>query len=565
MPGAISSLAGVKRALLAIACAACLGASAAPAGAAPLPNVVADDLAPRSGTKDVRRIAFADGEGVRLSGRGSVMRRLPHTPWSLSLDVRPAPESEVVIESGASKLVLTVDENGVTSVRAPGLPATALPPESFAGRGWRHLEIAGGGDPLLAIDGEEFENDLEVGESVRIRVTAGSAQATALIGTRREDRRAALLHRLAELHARTPLGRFPVGIGTSDSLLRFTRDWTDGFWPGSLWLAADLTGPAAPFADWARVSTDRHRGREGDAIHDQGFRYLTSSAAAHDRLCRTARQRSSGACKRLRESAVKAANTLLALAADNEAVGTIPTVSREGVCRRCASPDESETIIDSLMNLGLLAWTYRERRDPRYREVALRHARRVEELLVRPDGGTAQSVIASRIDGHVVSVGTRQGYSDTSTWARGQGWALYGLADLGARLRDRASLATAERVAEYVDDRLPGSGIPLYDYDAPAPAPIDTSAGVITAAGALRLAAACESLARACEESPARWRSLGLKMLRGSLARVRRLPPIGMLGEQVYSLGGGATWDDEGEYAFGLHYAFDAIRRERAG
>jgi hypothetical protein len=52
-------------------------------------------------------------------------------------------------------------------------------------------------------------------------------------------------------------------------------------------------------------------------------------------------------------------------------------------------------------------------------------------------------------------------------------------------------------------------------------------------------------------------------MLRASLARVDRLPPIGMLGEQVYSLGGGATWDDSGEYVFGLHYAFDAIRRER--
>jgi hypothetical protein len=173
-------------------------------------------------------------------------------------------------------------------------------------------------------------------------------------------------------------------------------------------------------------------------------------------------------------------------------------------------------------------------------------------------------VIASRVDGHVVSVGTRQGYSDTSTWSRGQGWALYGLADLGARLRDRASLATAERVAAYVAGRLPASGIPPYDYDAPAPAPIDTSAGMITAAGALRLAAACESVARACEDGP-RWRSLGLRMLRASLTRVRRLPPIGMLGDQVYSLGGGATWDDDGEYAFGLHYAFDAVRRERAG
>jgi hypothetical protein len=214
------------------------------------------------------------------------------------------------------------------------------------------------------------------------------------------------------------------------------------------------------------------------------------------------------------------------------------------------------------MNVGLLIWVGRERGDARYREVALRHARRVEQLLVREDGSTAQSVIASRTDGHVISTGTRQGYSDTSTWARGQGWALYGFADTAARLRDPGLLAAAERVGGYVARRLPASGIPFYDYDAPAPAPIDTSAGMITAAGALRLAQACEALR--CSTGAARWQELGERMLRASLGRVDRLPPIGMLGEQVYSLGGNSTWDDRGEYVFGLHYALDAIRRESA-
>jgi unsaturated chondroitin disaccharide hydrolase len=537
----------VKRLLLALAVLTCIGSAAAPASAAPLPNVVADDLAPARGTKLVRAIRLPDGRGVRLAARGRVTRALPRQPWSLSVDLRPAPGGTLVLDFGESRLVLRESE---------------LPDASFAGRGWRHIEIAGGDDPLVTIDGQPIEPNLLLGDSVTIRVAKGSAQATGLVATRRDDRRAALLHRLAELHARTPLGRFPVGIGDDDQRLRFTRDWTDGFWPGMLWLAADLTGPSAPFADWGRAATDRHRGRERDPIHDQGFRYLLSSAATHDRECRGP-ARTSTFCKRLRESAVKAANTLLELAADNEAVGTIPTVARDGVCRRCASPDEGETIIDSLMNLSLLGWVWRERDDERYRELALRHARAVERLLVRSDGSTAQSVVASRVDGHVVSVGTRQGYSDTSTWARGQGWALYGFADVGARFRDRGLLAAAERVAGYVAGRLPASGIPAYDYDAPPPAPIDTSAGTITAAGALRLAAACETLPRACQDGP-RWRQLGLRMLRASLGRVNRLPPIGMLGDQVYSLGGSSTWDDRGEYVFGLHYALDAVRRERA-
>jgi hypothetical protein len=185
----------------------------------------------------------------------------------------------------------------------------------------------------------------------------------------------------------------------------------------------------------------------------------------------------------------------------------------------------------------------------------------VERLLVRPDGSTAQSVIASRLDGHVVSVGTRQGYSDTSTWARGQGWALYGFADMAARFRDRGLLSAAERVAGYLAARLPESGVPPYDFDAPPPAPTDTSAGMITAAGALRLADACAALDEPCE---ARLLRLGLRLLEASLRRVTRLPPIGVLGDQVYSLGGSSTWDDRGEYVFGLHYALDAIRRERS-
>ena len=540
--------------------AACL--TAAPAGAAPLPQVVADDLAPARASDEVRRLRLPDGEGARLGPRGSIARTLPARTWALSLDLRPAPNSTVVLDVG-EPIRFDTDAGGALTVRVPGLPPAPLLESTWRPGGWRHIEMSAGGQQFLNVDDQAFAPEFEPEQRVVLRVVKGSAKATGLVATRWSDRRGVLLHRLAELHARTPLGRFPLGIGESDSLLRFARDWTDGFWPGMLWLAADMTGPSAPFADWARVATDRHRGRERDRIHDQGFRYLLSSAAAHDREC-GGRARGSSACKRLRASAIGAADTLLDLAAGNEAVGTIPTFAAGGPCRRCGSPEESETIVDSMMNLGLLGWAWRERGQPRYREVALRHARALEPLLVRADGSTAQSVVASRTDGRVITTGTRQGYSDTSTWARGQGWAVYGYADTAARFRDRGLVAVAERAAGYVATRLPASGVPPYDYDAPAPAPTDTSAGVITAAGALRLAQACETLRGACDSDASRWRRLGVRMLNASLGRVSRQPPIGMLGDQVYSLGGSQAWDDRGEYSFGLHYAFDAIRRERS-
>jgi hypothetical protein len=55
---------------------------------------------------------------------------------------------------------------------------------------------------------------------------------------------------------------------------------------------------------------------------------------------------------------------------------------------------------------------------------------------------------------------------------------------------------------------------------------------------------------------------LGERMLESSLAGVRAEPPLGLLGGQVFSLGGSQTWDDSGEFIFGLDYALEAVRRK---
>jgi unsaturated chondroitin disaccharide hydrolase len=180
---------------------------------------------------------------------------------------------------------------------------------------------------------------------------------------------------------------------------------------------------------------------------------------------------------------------------------------------------------------------------------------------VRDDGSTAQAVDVRRSDGAVERIHTKQGYSDSSTWARGQGWAVYGFAETAESLHDAGLLAVAERAAGFVESRLPASGIPLYDYDAPPGSPIDTSAGVITAAGLLHLDAACRSMPGSCHGQE-RWRPLAKRMLAASLKRAGRRPPLGFLGSQVYALGGKHTWDDSGEFGFGLDYALEAIDME---
>lgn len=563
------------RPALALALAACLAAalaSASPAGAVqglgPLPGAIVDDMAPplggwsRSGTTELGRVALRDGSGLRLSGSGSIRRRLPSRPWSLSLDLRLGEDAALVLEVGPDRLILTRGDTDELLVRGAGVSADLPPVEGWASGGWRHLEVVGGTSTTLSIDGKELENGIRPGAAISLRAARGDVRLTGMVATRRDDRRALLLHRLAELHARTPPGRFPVGVGDDDGVLRFTRDWTDGFWPGMLWRAYDLTR-APLFREWALYATIRHLGREDERVHDQGFRYLESSAAAHDRVC-GGRSPPKNRCEQLRKSALAAADVLVAMAAENPGTETIPTVGAESSCRACA-PGEVETVVDSMMNLGLLQWASAEAKLPAYGRTAVSHALAVQRLLVRGDGSTRQGVRTVRADGAVVAYDKRQGLSAESTWARGQAWAVYGFAQTGAAYRRPDLVAQAERLAVYVSENLPANPVPRYDYDAPAGAPADTSAGVITAAGLFRLAAACKRFTDTCRSGAPRWERLAARMLDAALRGVKRQPPLGMLTSQVYSLGGSATWDDSGEYAFGLDYALEAIRRRLAG
>ncbi len=347
----------------------------------------------------------------------------------------------------------------------------------------------------------------------------------------------------------------------ADGSFRFHSGWTRGFWPGALWQAADLTPGSGIFGRWALDATLANFGAERTDTHDLGFMYGRSSVAAYERLCaRASPQAPRPTCAKLRRSALTAADSLVALARTNQAAGMIPTRSRS-LCRGCATLDEADTIIDSMMNLSLLLWAAGE--SPAragYSDVAVRHAYGVGTHLVRPDGSTAQSVHTNRADGAVLGVHTHQGASDTSTWARGQSWAIYGFADTALRARSPELLGVAERTAGFVAARDPTGAVPPYDYDAGPVAPTDTSAGVIAAAGMLRLEEACRTLG-GCPGQGRRWGNLGERLLDSSLAAARSEPPLGRLDGQVFSLGGSQTWDDSGEFVFGLDFGLEAVRR----
>jgi hypothetical protein len=252
-----------------------------------------------------------------------------------------------------------------------------------------------------------------------------------------------------------------------------------------------------------------------------------------------------------------AARELVALERSNAAAGTIPT-----------NPHSGNTIIDSMMNIAILPWASRVTGNPVYARVALRHAQVVASLLVRRDGSTAQSVNFDRATGSVLYVSTHQGLSDSSTWSRGQGWAVYGFASAAVDLHSAALLRVALRTAGYVARRLPAGGIPRWDYDAPAGAPVDVSAGVITAAGLMHLVAACQSFPGVCGGGgggAGRWRALAQRMLAAALTRASAQPPLGLLRDQVLNERGRGCWCNGGELIFGLTYALEAEKLLRGG
>ena len=137
---------------------------------------------------------------------------------------------------------------------------------------------------------------------------------------------------------------------------------------------------------------------------------------------------------------------------------------------------------------------------------------------------------------------------------------MYGFAVDALELRSRSLLRVGERLAAYVATHLPPGGVPRWDYDAPAGAPLDVSAGVITSAGLFHLATACHAMRGVCRQTPASWRALGRRMLSAALAHVSSRPPLGFLGSQELNQHAQGCWCNGAELTFGLSYALEAVR-----
>ncbi|OCH85221.1 d-4,5 unsaturated-glucuronyl hydrolase-like protein [Obba rivulosa] len=155
-----------------------------------------------------------------------------------------------------------------------------------------------------------------------------------------------------------------------------------------------------------------------------------------------------------------------------------------------ADPTDFQVIIDNMMNLQVLFASYELTGNQTLVDIAISHANKTMQNHIRPDGGSFHVVEYNATTGAVVARFTSQGYSNSSTWSRGEAWGIYGFSNMFKHTRHLDYLETARRMAAYWIRNTPSDGIIPWDFNAPLvpPRPADSSAAMIAVNGFLLLA-----------------------------------------------------------------------------
>jgi unsaturated chondroitin disaccharide hydrolase len=250
-------------------------------------------------------------------------------------------------------------------------------------------------------------------------------------------------------------------------------DWVQGFFPGQLWFMYEPTRD--PFwrsrADaWTRsLELQKSNPDIRQITHDLGFKFMTSFGQAY------------------RLTGDDYYRQVMLTAAASMARRFNPTVGVIDCCDWNDSVWQVPMVTDTMMDLELLFWGARNGGNTAWNDMALRHALRTLTDMVRADGGTFH-VVDYNTSGGIRSRGTFQGFSNSSTWSRGQAWAIYGFTMAYRYTRDARMLQGAQRTAEYYLARLPEDSVPNWDFNAPAgQQQKDSSAAAIVASALLEL------------------------------------------------------------------------------
>lgn len=269
------------------------------------------------------------------------------------------------------------------------------------------------------------------------------------------------------------------------------NDWTEGFYPGSLWYIYENNGQNTWKQEAIRWTEALEPLKKQKGHHDIGFLIYCSFGNAY-RLTKK---------EEYKQIIIEAANSLCTRFSPK--TGCIKSWNYR---KSWNGKDEwfYPVIIDNMMNLELLYFASKVTDDPHYAEIANSHAITTAREQFREDYSNYHVVNYDPETGKVLHKQTCQGFSDNSAWARGQAWAIYGYTMAYRETKKPEFLEMAQHTAEFWlnHSNLPEDMVPYWDFNAGQEGyvpeweydandfkeiPRDASAAAITASALLEL------------------------------------------------------------------------------
>lgn len=250
------------------------------------------------------------------------------------------------------------------------------------------------------------------------------------------------------------------------------KDWTSGFFPGSLWYIYELTNNSKVIEQAEYYSNLVELAKYRKDTHDVGF-ILNSSFGNGYRITGN---------EQYKEVLTTGAESLMTRFNPN--IGLIKSWDTRNRWNYAV-------IIDNMMNLELLFEVGKLTNNGKMKNACISHADKTLENHFRADHSCFHVVNYDSVSGKVVEKVTHQGFDDNSSWARGQAWALYGYTLMYRETQDIKYLKHAIKVADFIlnHQNLPKDKVPYWDFNAPniPDEPRDASAAAVIASALIEL------------------------------------------------------------------------------
>jgi unsaturated chondroitin disaccharide hydrolase len=256
------------------------------------------------------------------------------------------------------------------------------------------------------------------------------------------------------------------------SVFSNTEWWCSGFYPGALWLIYEQTKDSAVKAEAIQRLAILEKEKFYTAQHDLGFMMFCSFGNAY------------------RITGTPAYKEVLFTSAKSLATRYRPVLHAIQSWDSTAS-FRCPVIIDNMMNLELLEYVSANGGGKQYAAMAAEHANTTMKNHFRKDYSSYHVLDYDPVTGKVLRKVTSQGAADSSAWARGQGWGLYGYTMMYRFTQDTSYLSFARHIASFIlhHPNMPKDMIPYWDFNAPGIPNTyrDVSAAAVIAAALLEL------------------------------------------------------------------------------